>query len=524
MINIANFLSSGESSLYSRKPGLLQKAATALILPLAIGMLSAGAGAISQHDTASFAVPGQHAQVSQLNTFKVTGAQSDQVLASVIAGANGHGYNVDGNTLLLQALLDPGMSTRVASSTSAVLDSFVASLPSGIKTSVVGDVSAAQLAKSMQDNSPDGVALSEHTNEGSACIVYTMGASRTLPNGQLAQFVDFNDALYVASGDSSDVTTTLHELAHCHPNAVMELDNHPLSVYYESSVRELRSDLAVVLYGASQTGSFEQGLDNVTTLRGATPMRPSHATVGMLEAVTQQLDAKSFVGMPANQVISAAVNIVNGMNPATNKDLRLAFAKDAWTYKLVSMGQTAGPARDANSNYANFAGQPFKVDMTAHANTIVNRSLNHALSQADTVRASKAMSVSRVETFAKGLGLTLSPEQRAKAEFVDGAITPVGTAVSKDGALASTQSPFTMKGLESSVQGDLNGMLANGLIQRSGANTASSKVDATEIVSPQKHSLNKTFGSAFKALETAIAQQEASTRLQESNTWRGPRL
>ncbi|NWD56712.1 hypothetical protein HX878_18405 [Pseudomonas veronii] len=117
MLNIQSFLSCGETSLYSRKSSLALKAVAAVVLPLAISLLS-GCSIAPMHN--------DHVE------------QSSKVAATVNAGPGSsfNSYKVDGTSLLLQALLDPSLqNVNVASSTSAVLDSFLSGLPSSIKSS-----------------------------------------------------------------------------------------------------------------------------------------------------------------------------------------------------------------------------------------------------------------------------------------------------------------------------------------------------------------------------------------------------
>ncbi|WP_219096213.1 hypothetical protein [Pseudomonas sp. UMAB-40] len=525
MLNITDFLSRGETSLYSNKAGLMKRTAVAVVAPLVIGMLSACSVAPTSDLAGSYDAPA--AASATRNEFTVTGARGSEIAATVSARSRGNakGYSVDGNTLLMQALLDPSMGKiRVASSTSDVLDAYVSSLPSNVRLSMMGKQSPPQLASGLQNLAPDGVAISHHSrHQDSACIVFAVGASSTkLPNGKPAKYVDFTDALYVASTDLNDATTMLHELTHCLPNIDLKLDNHPLSPYYESSIREVRSDLAIVLYGASKTGSFESGLENVSTFRGATPIRPNHATVAMLEVITKGLNPRSFVGMPAQEVINSAVAIVNGLAPATNTDLRLAFAKEAWANKLSNRGISSGDTSAPSNLYTSFAGQSFQVDLQGQANTIINRSLDHALSQSDIVRASKKLTVERVEAFAKKLGVSLTKVQRAKAEFVDGTRTAVGTKVSHDGSIVATKNPFTMAALESSIQGDLKTMVASGLISiPNPADKALNNTLTTISKAGSLRGLNKTFGSALEALQSGLAKQDQHRELPAS-TLRGP--
>ncbi|MGO4801212.1 hypothetical protein ACEN2T_18180 [Pseudomonas sp. W22_MBD1_FP4] len=503
MINIQNFLSGGETTLYSRKSSLALKAAAAVVLPLAISMLSACTIAPMHND---------HTE------------HSSKVAATINAspGSSFTSYKADGTTLLLQALLDPSMrNVNVASSTSAVLDSFMSALPSSIKSSGPWSAPADKIAKELQEDS-DGVAIAAHNkHDGSACIVLAVGASRTLDAfGEPSKYIDFKNALYVADGGSHDVATTIHELTHCQPNVVMKLENHPLSPYYQSSVRELRSDLAVVLYGASRTGSFQPGLNQVTAYRGETPARPSHETISMLETITHKLNPKSFVGMPVNELIESAVKIVNDLAPETNKELRLGFAKDAWKDRLINRGAVKVSVSEASPVYSGFAGQPVRVDLKEHANRIINRSLDQALSQVDVVRGAKTFTVARVEAFAKGLGVSISEAQAAKAEFLDGNLGH-RSATLKGGDILITKTPYNFKDLEVSVQGELNAMVARGAISLENDAEPAQHVASNGGITGA--GLNKAFGSAMQALDAGLEKLKEQQSFRPPTSHRGPR-
>src|SRR5450830_918275 len=190
MLNIQSFLSGGETSLYSRKSSLALKAAAAVVLPLAISLLS-GCSIAPMHN--------DHIE------------QRSKVAATVnaVPGSSFSSYKVDGTTLLLQALLDPSLqNVNVASSTSAVLDSFLSGLPSSIKSNGPWNAPAEKVAKELQEDS-DGVAIAAHNKrDGSACIVLAVGASRSLDAyGDPSKYVDFKNALYVADGGAHDVAT-----------------------------------------------------------------------------------------------------------------------------------------------------------------------------------------------------------------------------------------------------------------------------------------------------------------------------
>ncbi|NWD57439.1 hypothetical protein HX878_22200 [Pseudomonas veronii] len=380
---------------------------------------------------------------------------------------------------------------------------------------------AEKVAKELQEDS-DGVAIAAHNKrDGSACIVLAVGASRSLDAyGTPSKYVDFKNALYIADGGAHDVATVIHELTHCQPNVVMELENHPLSPYYQSSVRELRSDLAVVLYGASRTGSFQPGLNQVTAYRGETPARPSHETIAMLEVITQKLNPKSFVGMPVNELIKSAVKIVNDLAPATNKELRLGFAKDAWQDRLINRGALNGSVSEASPVYAEFAGQPVRVDLKEHANKIINRSLDQALSQVEVVRGAKTFTVARVEAFAKGFGVSISKAQAAKAEFLDGNLRHDATTL-KRGDTVVTKSPYDFKDLEHAAQGELKAMVARGAISLESNVEPAQRVAAAGGIAGA--GLNKAFGSAMQALDAGLEKLKEHQNYNPPTSQRGPR-
>lgn len=509
-MNITNFLSKGESSLYTRKAGI--RSIASVLIPLTISML-----------TACTVVQSQGLDATQLGSSNFVATSSVGTSLVAIAKPNlesKSAYKIDGNTLLLQAMIDPSMSKiRAASSTSEVLEAYISSLPSAVQAESMRGLSTTAFANQLKEESPDGRAISAHVNgEVSACIVLAFGTSRDLlPDGTQSTYIDFKDALYVAPGDNGDVTTLIHEITHCIPNKFWADGNHPLSRYYQSSIRETRSDLAVVLYGASQTGSFNDGIAYATALRGENPQRPTHATIELLETITKELDPQSYVGMSPNQVIESAVSIINGLDPEHNLKLKHAFAKDAWTYKSISVGLKGLESRPANSNYAEFAGTPFDVDLKAHANKIITRSLDYAILQADVVRASGVLTVARVEQFARNLGVTLSEEQRVKAEFVDGSLTPLGATMTRSGEHLVTHSPFTKPILEATVQGDLKSMITNGVISLS-AGPALKAPGADMSLLPNRPSLRSHFEESLSSFEGATLH----STLEISHIPRGP--
>jgi hypothetical protein len=485
MLNIAEFLASGETSLFSARR-TLSKAAAALVLPLAIASLTGcavgGTAPYSNIQASPEYQPHTSNLLGRVNAFANAGAQLRSPIAKLHIESDGNPttYSVDGNSLLLQAMIDPSLKKiKAVSSTSEFFDQFLSAQPAGIKGRVInqdtgltwGKVPAESLAKALFDSSPDGVTLPTQIGPDIACIILSVGTKRhQLSNGEISTFVDASESLYVVSGSANDSFISIHEATHCYPNAPMELGTDHISEGYKSSIRETRSDLATVLYSASVTGSFKPGVDMVTALRSNLQDDLSHVTVELLDAILKNLNPKDYIGMPVHEVIASAVQIVSDLHPATNPELRSAFAHDAWTnVRLAEFWGRQSSNQEASDDYATFAGHHFSVDLKAYASRTFDRSLDNAIANADTVRASMAMPLSRIADFARDLGYVPNAQQWAKAAFVDGNITPVGTKVSPDGTLVVQDSPFSMSGLEHRVRPQLGGMMAQGAVTPSNA-------------------------------------------------------
>jgi len=509
MLNISNFLGSGETSLFSSRSSLIGKAASVLAIPLIIGALTAGCA------------PTPDAQ-QMGSAFSLTGAHASEAQADVFVSSPGHSapYAADGTTLLYQAVVDPGLTrVNVVSPTSEYLGEFMAGMSANVKALPIGqDFDNAKLGDYPSEafgqkvaeygHHQSGVSFSFHDDHGpSSCFVVSAGVSREFTSGnQPAEYVDHGDGLYVAAGSQHEAFIMLHELTHCYPATKMTEPEGNLGPLYRNSVFEMRSDLAVVLYAASKTGSFKSGLDAIGAFRGPLSKSPTHLTVQMLDVAVQNLDAKSFVGMPVNEVIASAVKIVQDLEPGTNSQLRLAFAKEAFINRtLIGQGPNGENIRQGYGAYARLGGKKFEVNVADYASKVIDRSLDNAMQNAGAVRASKALTVERVEAFAAKLGGTLSPEQLRKAKLLDAALTP-------GAKLDSTvqQSPISLSALETEANASLQQMQRDGLIARhgqaAGGGHAQRLADGASDGDGSGHGRNMTkkFGQMLKNVEKAV--------------------
>jgi hypothetical protein len=520
MLNISHFLSQGQTSLYTRKAAVVANTAAALIIPLAISALtgcsSASAtpsveGSYQKHDSIA---------ISAVNAFAQVSPSSRGPVADLHVTPDGRAtaYAVDGNTLLLQAMLDPSMTKlSVVSSTSAFLDQFLDAQSQSVRakrlTSVNpetwGDVPAQTLAEAVYRAGPNGFSFNTEDGDRNTCAVMSVGTSRhKMPNGKVSGYVDFSSALYVASGAANDALVTLHEISHCHPITDITVTDQPLSAFYKTSVYEARSDLAVVLYVASKTGSFHDGLAAIGGMRSELQQDFSHTTMGMLNYIVSGLTPSDFVGKPVDAIIRDAVKIVDSLKPDTNQRMKLEFAKEAWGFAAV--GHRGGRLAPAGSGFAEFAGQAFTVDLDKFSSDILDHALDNAILNADVVRASRSMPVSRVEDFARMYNYQPTRQQMEKAEFVDGNITPVGTLQSADGSLVVKQNPLSISTLQADVVPALRAMLASGVVTRPRQNP---EADIAQIVNGSESlasspSMVERFGSALTAVGRSLKQQE----------------
>lgn len=109
---------------------------------------------------------------------------------------------------------------------------------------------------------------------------------------------------------------TLHELAHCKTNLALDLGDNKVTrdqqvqQTFDHAVKEMASDLAVVLYYASQEGSFENGRLAVGNIRNNL-WGGGHVTQDMLDQVLSHLEPDHFKGMGTPELFDQVVQIVS---------------------------------------------------------------------------------------------------------------------------------------------------------------------------------------------------------------------
>lgn len=459
MLNIKDFLSSGETTVYTERPTLMRKATAALVAVLAFNAIAAPLAPVA-HAT------------SLPQSYELVNPSSPSPLVTMHVQADGSEvtYDADAHTLLYQGLIDPSLSkVRAVSIDSQYLNQFMSNLPDQIAelkpgtgfTDVTLDQSNPETFRAeFHTAAPTGMALSFHKkDQPTYCFVRSIGISTAYStDAPGAPAVDRPDRLYVASAGQQEAYTMIHELTHCAPQQIdLKAGSGPLAHQFEAAFYEFRSDLAVVLYGASKTGSFAEGMAAVGAFRGDISERPDHATVGMLESQLKHLNAHDFIGKPAHELIDAAVKITDKLTPKQVDELKLAYAKDAFTQRtLLGQGPGGERVRTAGPAYARLAGESFSVNLDDYGQRMVSYGLANAEMNAPSVKASGKFSAERAQEYAARIGVTLSADQLARVE-----------SLSKDshaaGAGVQHANPFDLRDLEQDARHALEQAPAGGL-------------------------------------------------------------
>lgn len=507
MLNISNFLGSGETSLFSNRTSGIGKAVAALAIPMIVGALTTGCTSATSVQAPAFSLAGASANLAQADVYRSTDGKSAL-------------YAADGTTLMYQALLDPEMKrVNVVNSTSAYLSDFMAGMSAAAKGiplpldfggSTLGEASPSAFGKKVAEHGHrnSGVSVGFHDEHGrSSCFVVSAGISRGFTDGeQPAEYINSVRDLYIASGSQHEALTLIHELTHCLPATEMVVPEGTLGPLYKSSIEEMRSDLAVVLYTASKTGSFKGGVDAIGAYRSPVTLAMTHVTTQMLDVVLENLDPNSFVGMPVNDVIASAVKIVQDLDPGTNGHLRLAFAKEAFANRtLVRQGSGGEIVRQGHGAFTRLGGEKFEVNIAENANRVLERSIDNALQNAEAVRASKNFTLERVEAYAAKLGGTLSPEQVRKVQLLDVSFTPTAPKLEA----YAQQSPLSLSALETEANAFLSHMQFDGLISphhQSHEVGQPQLADNASVGDGAGHGRNMTkkFGQMLKNVEKAV--------------------
>ena len=423
-MNIKKFLRRGETTVYTTHPSLMRRVTAALTVSLAVAALTAPTAYAA---TEYRAIPkgGYELSISAPSI-----AMGKVHISNSGATAS---YEADAHTLMYQGLVDPTMTkVRAVSVESAYLDQFIENLPDtvshlepgvGFDNVPIGQYPADKFQTNFIFQAPSGMAISFHdsTDDSSYCFVRSMGIStsfeQTKPGDSL---VTRSDLLYAVTPSHQEAYTLIHELAHCAKiQTDLDVGSDRLSNMFRVAFSEVRSDLAVVLYTASKTGSFTEGMAAVGALRGNLSLHPDHSTVGMLEVLLNDLDPSAYEGKPVHELIQDATSVIDNLSPDQVDDLKLAFAKDAFAQRtLIGQGAGGERIRDANSAFARFAGTEFSVNLDEFGQRNVQYSLDNAMLNADAIRAAGELSAQDAHNYASSFGVSLTADQQTTADYL----------------------------------------------------------------------------------------------------------
>lgn len=496
-MDIGKFLRSGETTLYSNAVSKLAAKAAPLVISLTLGALN-GCSSLAAAPT--------------IDALALTGNAGTQAQA---VPASGPQYAMDGPTLMYQAMIDPTMkSVNVASSTSQFLAGYLAAQPDSVvikRGDPVRRFSPPIFQALLDPAKHDGISAAlDNTGQGaSACLVMTRGINNeySARDLQAEAVVSAIGAINISSLSRSLAYIAIHESAHCRPFLMMQEPDQGdrLELSYFSSLRELRSDLAVVLFSASKLGTFEDGLVAVGAERGVVSTDITHSDFEMLKLVLKDLDAEQFYGKPLHELIAYADKAVAQMNPATNQSMREAFAREAWANTTISDYKATGSIRQAPAEYAHFTGKPFAVNLHARAKEVVDLSLDNALRSPGAVRLSLKINARIVQAYAETIGGgELTQDQIAKADFLDGRITPVNSMKSADGKVSLKASTLDMSVLLGSLRSTLSSMAEQGVVL-----TPSQYMTTGSQAAPEAR-LSSRLSNGLKAMENAGNREETA--------------
>lgn len=417
-MDIQAFLSSGTTHVHTKEPqGNFAKSAKAVVLALAMGVGSTAATTASAEQ-----------------------AQSVQQMP----------YDGNSVSMLYQALIAPEADSemRVVSTRSSSVVAMLQAMPKHIQDGLNNSPDLISSAVRELDNSPFansvGVKWDSWVSKGveSVCLVnalesvtdqakhvngapYSNLAEMTLPGDPLAEL----SAMTVSEAAQ---ITMIHELAHCEYNLKIEVEptGDPLDTVFQTAFGEAAADLAVVLYYASQEGSFQNGRVAVGAIRGASN-NGDHSTLDMIDEVLAHLDPADFKGMPINKVFQSISPIMNDAWHNHGEVMRAKFLQEVVEGELIS-GRLAGDTDSLTLKAEDLANLEklspnFTYNAYARAHDKIDQVLDYGLRNPDFQRQLGMITVEKLNSAANKLGVQLTPEQLIKGRFLDPAFSPPGT-------------------------------------------------------------------------------------------------
>lgn len=517
-MNIKEFLGSGETTVYTTHPSLMRRVTAALAVTLAVGALTATvATAATDHNAA------------QQGAYELAISAPSIAMGKIHVSNKGAGssYTADGHTLLYQAMVDPTMTkVRAVSVESQYLNEFIDNLPAsvshlepgaGFDSTPIGYYPADQFKANFVSLAPSGMALSFHdsTDDSSYCFVRSLGISTSFEQATPGNnLVTRSDLLYAVSPSHQEAFTLIHELAHCAKiQTNLNIGSDQVSNNFRVAFSEVRSDLAVVLYTASKTGSFAEGMAAVGALRGDLSLHADHSTVGMLERVLDGLDATDYQGKPIHELIQEATAVMDNLTPTQVDDLKLAWAKDAFAQRtLIGQGVGGERIRDANSAFARFAGTEFSVNLDEFGQRNVQYSLDNAMLNADAIRAAGELSAQDVHNYASNFGVSLTADQQTTADYLS----------NQSDALNAGTSPLDLNIIEQQAKTALANSTA--IITAAGSQGEAKTTHFAAFAATQEQRTPKQRFDVFDTLVQAALEKRGQQQAEQATERQAPRM
>ncbi|ALN21711.1 MULTISPECIES: hypothetical protein [Ectopseudomonas] len=436
MLNLQAFLSNGTTHVHTKQPsGLLPK----LVAPV-LAALIAGTTAGAAH--------GEVAEVSRASSLAKMTVELDAV------------------SQLQQALAAPGSpNIKVISTNSPNLLAFLKNLPEREYERTVNMV--AQTAR-IDAPTPEQVADFFNSNHGPTegraysfkrmplfgadqafCFVNTYenygSIARTVGEHTfIPRLTGLSGVVYQPLHEAA-VAVLIHELQHC-TNGDMTLEKRATAAMgepgklYAVAYEEMLSDLAVVLYMASQEGFFENGLAMTRATRGISFLDLEHNTEDMLDYVVATLNAEDFRGMPAHEIFQAVNRISKELEPLDNADLRNIFAKSSAEKVIVghrAFAKQPELARfehhfDTAANVATkllnvVATEPIELNADHRASKLINDLITNNLRSPELHRHLGIQTQENFKVMAEQMGVALDLSQMARIAVFDPAFSPPGS-------------------------------------------------------------------------------------------------
>lgn len=468
MLNLQAFLSSGTTHVHTKQPsGLLPKLVAPVLAALIAG-ITAGAA---------------HAEASEV------------IRASSLAKMS---VELDEVSQLQQALAAPGSpNIKIISTNSPNLLAFLKNLPDrdyeravnmAAQTARIDAPTPEQVAEFFNSNHgpTEGRAYSFkrmslfgadqafcflNTYENYDSIARTVGEQYTY----IPRLTGLSGVVYQPLHEGA-LAVLVHELQHC-TNTDTTLERRATAALgepgriYAVAYEEMLSDLAVVLYMASQEGSFENGLAMTRATRGISFLDLEHNTEDMLDHVVATLNPEDFRGMPPHEIFQAVNSISKELEPLENDELRNIFAKSSAEKVLVghrAFGKQPELARfehhfDTAGSIATkllkvVATEPIEPNADHRATKLINDLITNNLRSPELHRHLGIQTQENFKVMAEQMGVGLNLAQLARIAVFDPAFSPPGSnAVSpfpQDARLASINHIEALKAATASAMSE----------------------------------------------------------------------